>query len=127
MGIEDIKRALSGGSPAKESEKRTEKPALPLAKEEKKDTSILGGESFIKKDSFEHRLRDSKYFKSAGLGGSERLEIWKKLSGNRGQFNLGDLKKMKTQLNLGGQGSYRSLSHKDREKGKRLLKGISGE
>jgi hypothetical protein len=116
MGITDKKQALSGGK------------TPPPAKEEKKDTSIFGGKSRLEGGSFEYRLKDPRFYEKTGLGERERIELGKKLFGSRGShLQPQHLEEIKRELDLGKWGRFKDLSPEEREKAKRLIKGISGK
>jgi len=54
---------------------------IPPPKEEKKDTSGLGGKPYLTREEFRHWLRKPEHYPSTGLPETERVKLEKELFG----------------------------------------------
>jgi len=118
MAIFDIKKGFE----------KPKKKSTPPPKEEKKDTSIFGGESYMDRGNFMHQLGNPELYRRTGnLGENDRTRLGEKLFGHGSSVKKKDVEEAEKQLNLGKWGEFKGLSHEDKEKAKRLTKGILGK
>lgn len=97
-------------------------------KKEKKDTSIFRGRSSLDTGTFQHRLKNPKLYGTTQLRESERSELGKKLFKSSGSvINPGEVQKVERELKKGKWGEFKDMSYQEREKAKRLLRGVSGK
>ncbi len=125
MAIFDIKKIFGGGIKER-PEKKIEKAPVPI-KEAKKDTSIFGGKSYMRRSSFMYRLTNPELYRNTSLGEKDRTRLGEKLFGHGSSVKKKDVEKAERQLDLGEWGEFKGLSHEDKEKAKRLTKGILGK
>jgi len=125
MATFDIKKIFGGGMKEK-PEKKPEKAPTPI-KEAKKDTSIFGGNSSMRRGSFMHQLGNPELYRRTSLGEGDRTRLGEKLFGHGSSVKKKDVEEAEKQLNLGKWGKFKDLSYEDKEKAKRLTKGILGK
>ncbi len=101
------------------------KKAPAPVKEIKKDTSIFGKESSIKKTIFEQRLKDPKLFSTIRLPGKKIEELGKKLFAPYKDFiQKTSIPKVKDELKKGKWGRFKDMSSEDKIKAKIIIKEV---
>ena len=120
MSLEDKKQELSGGGRATPVGK-----SVPSPKEEKKDTSILGGKPDMDTGKFMYELKDPNLYLKTNLGEARRTELGKKMFGGFGtRIDRGEINNAKTELGKGKWGKYKDFSYQDKIDAEKLIRGL---
>ena len=119
MAISDIKQKLSqigGKTPSS-------------TKEEKKDISMFGGKSFIKKQEGRRwAKRTQSLFRTTGLRETERDKLWQRLFEKGKEYiQKEDPKRVLRELEKGKWGKFKDLSLVERRRSKIMIEKFLGK